>query len=178
MDTEYSNLNDDWIHNFEKTDKLYQDFYKDDLYYTNLQIIYVNRTNEIEKIKQESYLMSSPNYISREEVLGIIKKNTIDNGKAYSLLSILRYNVTLDIEDIKPFLKNETNTNYLNTIKNIDAITFEKSINMFHDLNDLIFILYEKSSEIKRLDPNNITKRIYLKSSQSNRKTIKKRYKD
>ena len=50
MNFEYSKLNDDWIVNFEKTDKLYQDFYKDDLYYINLKIIYINRNNEIEKV--------------------------------------------------------------------------------------------------------------------------------
>jgi hypothetical protein len=82
-------LNDDWINNFEKTEKLYQDFYKDDLYYTNLKFIYVNRSNEVEKIRHESFLMATPNYLSREEVLGILKRNSIDNYKRYTLLSIL-----------------------------------------------------------------------------------------
>jgi len=49
---------------------------------------------------------------------------------------------------------------------------------MFHDLNDLILIFYEKSNELKETDPNNITKKIYLRSLSSNKKTIKKRYKD
>ena len=31
MDFENDKLNDDWINNFEKTDKLYKDFYRDDL---------------------------------------------------------------------------------------------------------------------------------------------------
>jgi hypothetical protein len=51
MDFENDKLNDDWINNFEKTDKLYQDFYRDDLYYINLKFLYVNRENFIEKIK-------------------------------------------------------------------------------------------------------------------------------
>jgi len=175
MDNE---LNDEWINNFEKTDKLYQDFYKDDLYYVNLQFIYVNRENEIEKIKQESFLMSSPNYISREEILQILKGSTIDNDKRYSLLSILKYNILLDVDEVKSFLlySNEER-NYLNIVKNIDAISFEKSISMFHDLNDLIFVFYEKSLELKKIDPNNVTKKIYLRSNY-NKKTIKNRYKD
>jgi hypothetical protein len=41
----------------------------------------------------------------------------------------------------------------------------------------LIFVFYEKSIELKKVDPNNITKKIYLHSN-SNKKTIKKRYKD
>jgi hypothetical protein len=175
MDNE---LNDEWINNFEKTDKLYQDFYKDDLYYVNLKFVYVNRENEIEKINQESFLMSTPNYISREEIIQILKGSAIDNNKRYSLLSILKYNILLDADEIKKFLlySNEERT-YLNIVKNIDSISFEKSISMFQDLNDLIFVFYEKSTELKKTDPNNVTKKIYLRSN-TNKKTIKKRYKE
>jgi hypothetical protein len=175
---DYIELNDDWISDFEKTDKLYQDFYRDDLYYINLKFIYVNRANEIEKIKQESFLMSIPNFISREEILQILKNSSQDNERNYSLLSILRYNVTLEVDDIKNFLiyPNE-DKKFLTIIKNIDTISFEKTINMFHDLNDLILIFYEKSHELKKINPNNSTKKIYIRSN-TNKKTIKKRYKD
>ena len=180
MDIEYNNLNDDWINEFEKTDKLYQYFYKDDLYYINLRVIYVNRNNEIDKITHESFLLSNKNNISREEVLGILKKISTDNERNYSLLSILRYNINLEPDDIKNYLINKDNSNYLSVIKNIDAVTFEKSISMFHDLNDIIFILYEKSNELKKVnhDNNNNTKKIYLRNLNSNRKTIRKRYKE
>ena len=47
-------LNDDWIQKFENTDKLYQDFYKDDLCYINLKFIYINKHNNIQKIKHET----------------------------------------------------------------------------------------------------------------------------
>lgn len=181
MDIEYNNLDDDWINEFEKTDKLYQDFYKDDLYYINLRVIYVNRNNEIDKITHESFLLTNKNNISREEVLGILKKISTDNERNYTLLSILRYNINLGPDEIKNYLSNECNSNFLSVIKNIDAVTFEKSISMFHDLNDIIFILYEKSNELKKSNQdsnNNNTKKIYLRSLSANRKTIKKRYKD
>jgi hypothetical protein len=170
-------LNDDWINNFEKTDKLYQDFYKDDLYYINLQLIYVNRYSEIEKIKQESFLMTTPNFISREEILQILKKNSDTNERRYKLLTILKYNITLDADDIKDFLKSTNNDVFLTVVKNIDAITFEKTINMLQDLNDLIFIFYEKSDELKKPNPNNITKKLHL-IPNTRKKTIKKQYKD
>jgi hypothetical protein len=122
--------------------------------------------------------MSNPNYISREEIIQILKGSTIDNNKRYSLLSILKYNILLDADEIKKFLlySNEERT-YLNVVKNIDSISFEKSISMFQDLNDLIFVFYEKSTELKKIDPNNVTKKIYLRSN-INKKTIKKRYKE
>jgi len=178
MDIEYNNLDDEWINEFEKTDKLYEDFYKDDLYYINLQVIYINRENEIDKIKNESLLLTNKNNISHEEIFGILKNNSIDNERKYSLLSILRYNIILEPDDVKNYLLNKENPDFLSVIKNIDAISFEKSISMFHDLNDVILIFYEKSNEIVKRETNNNTKKIYLRYLSSNKKTIKKRYKD
>ena len=177
MDVEYHILDDEWINNFEKIDKLYEDFYKDDLYYINLRVIYVNISNEIDKIKNETFLLVNKNKISQEEILGILKKNSTDDERKYSLLSILKYNIVLEPDDVKSYLLNKDNPNYLSVIKNIDTINYEKSISMFHDLNDLILIFYEKSKEsVKKDINNNTTKKIYLRSL--NTKTIKKRYKD
>jgi hypothetical protein len=89
----------------------------------------------------------------------------------------LKYNFTLETEDIKYFLKSYNDYNFLTVIKNIDAIKFEKSINMLQDLNDIIFLFYEKSTELKKKDPNTITKKIDL-SLNNKKKTIKKRYKE
>ena len=170
MNIECNNLDDEWINNFENTDKLYQDFYKDDLYYINLRVIYVNRENEIDKIKHDSFLLSNKNIISENEIIGILKKHSIDNERKYSLLSILRYNIILEPDDVKKYLLNKENQNYLSVIKNIDDIIFQKSITMFHDLNDIILIFYEKSTEIVK---NNNTKKIYLRSLNTNKKTLK-----
>ena len=171
-------LSDEWINNFEETDKLYQDFYKDDLYYIHLKFIYINRENEIDKIKQETFLMSRPNYISREEIIKILKESSIDNVKKYSLLSILQYNFLLEVDEVKKYiLLEDEERRYLKIVKHIDAITFEKTISMFHDLNELLFVFYEKSTELKKSDPNKSTKKIYLRIN-NNKKTIKKRYKE
>lgn len=178
MDIEYNKLDDEWIKNFENNDKLYQDFYKDDLYYINLRVIYINRNNEIDKIKNQCYLLKNPNKILHEELLGILKNNSIDNENKYRLLSILKYNISLDPDGIKHYLIKQDTKDYLSVIKNIDTIVFDKSISMFHDLNDLILIFYEKSNEIIKKDIKNTTKKIYLRCLSNNKKTIKKRYKD
>ena len=165
-------LDDNWIIDFENKDKLYQDFYKDDIYFTNINFIYVNQENEIEKIISENFIMSTPNYITREEIIRILKKKSLNckNNKKYTLLSLLKYNISLNVEDVTTFLKVKSySDDFLISIKNIDTIKFDKTINMFQDLNDLFFIFYEKSDkkEIK-----NITKRVYFKSK--NNKTIRK----
>ena len=178
IESKEMDINLEWINNFEETDKLYADFYKENLYYINVKVIYIDRENNIDKIKQESILLSKPNYLTEEEVLQILKKNSIDNGKRYSLLSILQYNYTLEPEEIKNYLTQNYSDDYLKVIKNIDTIVFERTISMFHDLNDIILIFYEKSQELKKISNTNMTKKIFLRPLSSNKKTIKKRYKD
>jgi hypothetical protein len=159
-----SNLNDEWINIFEKNDSLYQDFYKDNLYYANIHFIYINKNNEIETISNGNCLMSKPNYITIEEFIKILKTNIFKNNIKYSLMSVLKYNVTLDVEEINHFLNSDNNDmnyynkKFLSSIKNIDNICFDKTINMFQDLNSLFILFYEKSSSTI----NNITKKIYL----------------
>jgi len=181
LEEKNQHLDDEWINNFDKIDELYKDFYKDNVYFVELNILYVNRSNEIEKIKQAPFLMSRPNCITREEILEILKRSALEDNRKYSLLSILRYNILLEPDEIKEYLLNlqDDDTNYLSIIKNIDTIYFEKTINMFQDLNEIILIFYEKSDELKKVNPNTCTKRVYLGDSLTNKKkTIKKRYKD
>ena len=170
---EYNELNDDWIKDFEKKDELYQDFYKDDLYYINLKFFYINKFSEIEKIKNEIFYMSMPNYISREEIIGILKHTAKDNDIHYSLLSILKYTIHLEPEDVKDFLYNSDDFNFLNVNKNIDAIKFEKTISMFQDINDLIFIFYEKSKDALKTRTN-LTKKMIPHSLSKKKKTTRK----
>jgi len=173
-------LDEEWINEFEKTDKLFQDFYLDDIYYTEIHFIYVNLRNDIEKIKEEHFLLSTPNYISREEIFELLKRNKNINNKKYTLLSILKCNITLNPEEIKNFLKSSNLTDYLDNflvpIKNIDSITFQKTINMFQDLNDLLFIFYEKSDEELKKASNNVTKKVYLKQKLNRKNVTIKQY--
>ena len=179
-------LDNQWIQEFENTDKLYQDFYKDDNYYVTIHFVYVNGNHNIIKIKDEKFLMKTPNVISKEEIIGLLKRNSIDHNIKYTLLSLLKFNITLEPEEIKNFLQCQNIENYhsrfLSSIKNIDTIVFQQTINMFQDLNDLLFILYDDSN-----DPisHNKTKKIYFKKEEVERKkenrkkskTIRKQYK-
>lgn len=168
-------LDKDWINEFEELDKQYQIFYTDDLYYIPLVCIYVNKENNIVKTTEDKVFMNNPNQLTREEVLGLLKRYSLQNEIRYSVLSILKYNIDMDPTDIKFFLKSKKGDdafNFLTSIKNIDAISFKKTISMFHDLNTLSIIFYEKehnSSTIAR------TKKIYLRSLNSHKNTIRKR---
>jgi hypothetical protein len=138
--------------------------------------------------------MRQPNYLSGDQVLTLIKKNAIQDHVKYSLLSILKYNITLEPINLKTFIKYKADIRsqgdeFLTSIKKIDSISFEKTISMFQDLNDLFILFYE--AESRQEDPQNPqantkeekskdlakTKKIYLKYSNTKRKTIRKQLK-
>lgn len=159
---EYSMEDDSWIKEFEKKEELYQDFYADDIFFTKLHFVYVDRENAIEKITEENFLMSVKNQIERHELIQILKRvTTVDNNK-YSLLSILKCNIQITQDNVKNFLSSNNLSDFyddfVTPIKNIDTIYFEKSINMFQDLTDVVFILYKEDRSYSQ----NTTKRVYI----------------
>jgi hypothetical protein len=192
-----------WIADFEKIDKEYKDFYAEDLSYIQLHIVYLNKQSDIIKIKEEKTFMKKPNYLSREEVLRIIKSHYINDSIKYSVLSILKYNITLSPLNLKSFLKStdkHIGFNYLTPIHNIDAIHFERTISILQDLNDVFIIFYQKPETNLNTKTNpdfntnsdfntntslntnasrqNVTKRIYFSPMINRNKTFKKRFKD
>ena len=44
-------LNDDWINQFEESEKLYKDFYKDNVYHINIDFIYIKKLKALLKNK-------------------------------------------------------------------------------------------------------------------------------
>lgn len=161
-----------WIQQFEKTDNEYKIYYAEDITFIIVHYIYLNIDNEIEKIKEEKILLKIPGTILRDELLSIIKHNLILNEMKYSLMSILKFNIHLKPIHLNTFLKNHTECGTLQSIKNIDTIKFDKSISMFHDINDLFILFYPKiNSETK-----NKTKR--FKDVNTNKKTKRKQLKE
>lgn len=176
MDVEDSQIELDtkWIDEFESLDENYKAFYTEDVTYIRFNYIYVNKESNIEKIKEETIFLKNPNYISREEIIGILKKNCKSADKMYTVLSILRYNIDVEPTEINHFLKTQQEDDqFLKSIKNIDAITLEKSISMFQDLNEIVVIFYEKTDSTKKHSASRAltqTKRIYLNTIRGSKK--------
>ena len=201
-------LDSKWIDDFDKLDNEYKSYYKEDLTFIKIHSIYVNLNNEIEKLTEEKIVLKTPGIILKNELLGLLKKNMYSNNIKYKLLSILKFNIDIEPYYLKQFLKYTTNNSknnienkvdlvnignqFLHINKNIDDIYFDKSISMFHDINDLIFIYYY-DSKIKMSNfisnntlnsesnitissnnsSNSITKKVFIKSF-SNKKTRRK----
>jgi len=173
-DTIFSNtknieLDSKWIDEFEKIDNKYEMFYTEDINYVSLHFIYINSESNIQAIKEEKFFMMKPNLISREEVIGILKKNSFHNNKRYTVLTILKYNFDLAPPDVEHFLSSTNTPSYLSVIKNIDEIPLNKTIEMFQDLNDILILFYEKPASTVK----NGTKRVYLSKHNAHRKTLR-----
>jgi hypothetical protein len=187
--TDFENTNDDfdadWINEFEKVDKDYASFYLEDLNYVKVTIIYVNNNNELEKIKEEKIFLQKSNNISREEIIGILKRNNTKDDKTFTIMTMLKYNLDLEPTDVRNFLLNATDngneSDYLSVVKDVDEIAWNRTISMFQDLNNLFIIFYENEKiKTQQKSENGKTKRIYFTSapsSNTHNKTFKKKLK-
>jgi len=178
------NVDSSWLEEFENLDKEYKDYYTEELATIKIHCIYINKNNEIERVIEDKIILKTPGLLSKEEIISIIKHGSICNQVKYSLLYILKYNINLEPIYLKTFLRNKAllkdiGSPFLQSVKNIDAIKFDKSISMFHDLNNLLIIFYEKDKLTNGLDPssNNKTKKIYINSSTF-KKTRRNIFKD
>ena len=203
LDYVFDELDTSWLQEFQKIDKNGVGYYTtENLLFIKVHYIYVNEKQEITNLYEEKYLFKKPNVLPKEDLIGLIKRNTVINSKKYSLFSILKYNINVEPHNLKTFFKvknpNQTNNNgdpYLQSIKNIDDVFFDKSIAMFHDLNDLIIIFLDKGSTDKGSADNqssnkhNTTKRVYINhnihnihdingNNNNNKKTRRNLFKD
>jgi hypothetical protein len=182
-------LDSSWIEEFENLDREYKSYYTEDISFIRFHAIYINKEDEIEKVREEKILLKTPGLISRDELLGLIKRNTYSNNIKYFLLSILKFNIGIEPIHLKNFLRHKNihiGNHFLQSIKHIDGIKFEKSISMFHDLNDLLIVFHEKNHNFLQYDnlkrheqivKTNYTKKIFIHSN-TNKKTRRKQFKD
>ena len=135
-----------WIEEFDKIDNKYAPYYVEDVSYITCRCIYINDKNHIEKIHKENFLLKQMSVLSKEELIYLIKNNIFLNKKRYSLLSILNFNISISPEHLNTFLKQpiSTQNKHLNVIKNLDNIKFNKSISLFHDINELVLVFQNK----------------------------------
>ena len=81
-------------------------------------------------------------------MIKVIKENEKLDKRKYKLISILVYNLTLKHEDLKNFLKNSDNYNFMTNLKNIDDYGLESSINCLQNINTLFILFNEDTKKI------------------------------
>jgi len=168
LDYTFEELDTSWLHEFEKIDKEYNTYYTEDLLFVRVNYVYVNTCQEITNLGEDKYIFKTPNVLTKEDLIGLIKRNNIVNNKKYSLLSILKYNINIEPHNLKTFFRSKNKhigQTFLQSVKHIDNIVFDKTISMFQDLNNIMIIFIEKDTSTDRNKSNNlynVTKRIYI----------------
>tara|TARA_A100001011_G_scaffold399833_1_gene510446 strand:- start:3787 stop:4302 length:516 start_codon:yes stop_codon:yes gene_type:complete len=166
MEEFYIDEDESWLNEIEKENALYNDFYLEKTDNINLNIIYINKNNNIEYIKKDKYFLNE-NTITKENLLYLLKKNSIYRNSKYNLLSIIKYNIDLQPENVKDYILNTKKYNFFHLCKTINNIEWNDSITLFKDINSLYLLYYEKSKN------NNSTKKIYInKMKKKKRKNI------
>jgi len=177
-------LDSTWIQEFENLDKEYRNYYSEELTFIRIHSIYIDNNNDIEKVREERILLKTNGILQKEELLSIIKHNSFSNEMKYSLLSILKFNINIEPVNLNTFLKSKDKnigSMFLQSVKHIDSIKFEKSIAMFHDINELIIIFHKKTNKSFILNGSSVTKnqtkKVFI-NSKPKKKTKRKELKD
>ena len=159
-------LDTSWIDDFKKTERIYNEFYKEPVKSINIYLMYVNKENELEHIHSDKCLLNENGLLKREIIISFIKRYQLLFSIHYKLLSLLKYNIDLEPTDIKDFTLEDvtlSNKRFIHSERYLEDIHYNESIHMFQDLNALFFLFYEE----KPAAMNN-TKRVKITSSEHN----------
>jgi hypothetical protein len=182
MDNEFSDLDIDenWINDFKKNEKSYDDFYKDKVEHIKLFYLYVSSSNILENIKKDSILLDENSTLKKDTIISLIMKNQMCNTIKYKLLSLVRFNITLNPEEINNFIYKdeykELSSQFITSEKYLNDIKYSDTINIFQDLNCLYFIFYEEKQKMNtngksNNSSNNTTKKIINMNIKKTKKT-------
>ena len=161
----------EWIKEYEEKENEYKKFYKEEVDIIDIIFIYINYDNEIYNVKNfKEYIANSE--INYERIIEIIKNYQNNMDIKHKLMALLNYKIDIDPENIKQLFNYNINPGTLYSIKNINNIKFDKTINLLQDLNSLMFIFKENIRE-KNIK-NNTTRRITLTHKQKQKKTKRK----
>lgn len=179
-------LDTTWIDDYEDIEKKYEMFYKENISSMNVIMIYVNSRLEIEKISKRDLELKSYNVVSKDEILEMINSHSCVGDIKYKLLSLLTYNINIAHNELKGFLEsnldNPSKDEFLHSLSTLEDIMLVPSIQLFHDINSIVIVYYEKSDPIKpkpkeAKTKHNTTKKIFINTrTVSNKQKKTKRH--
>ena len=165
-------LDTNWISEFEIEDAGYKQFYKEKIKSIKIYILYVNKQQELFHIKKEICPITDT-ILSKKHLIDILNQHKTYRNKNYTPLSILKYNITLNPDNINDYLSESQETyDFLSAETNIESIPWFDSILFLHNINSL-YIVYREKWKSK----HNGTKKIYISKNSNHKRTKKRRLK-
>lgn len=136
--------------------------------------LYVNLDDELETVNSSMYILDVNSRISKNSLVNVIKEHREKHGKKYRLINLIKYNVTLDPEDVIHMLSvdnNEGDAFVTHESYNRD-IHFAETVCILQNLNSLYFVFRETPTKSHRARAQ--TRKITV-SPHINDKTRRKR---
>jgi hypothetical protein len=162
---EESNKKEDWLIKYMEDEKVFDKFYKENVKNIKLYFFYIDKNKDIIKVLKNNLDISN-NIIKKNELLEIIRDKREILSKKFLLIQILKYNFSIENNNINKFLNNSDTFNFLKEMDIVEDIYWENTIPLFTSLNSLYFIFFEKQRKKN-------TKKIILQRKKK-RKTKKK----
>ena len=149
-------LDTSWIEKEEKRFSLELNYVKTSMDSISCYFIYIDENLSIQKVIKENELLVYLNCnvgILNSRILQIIQDHRhLNNGMKYKLMSIIKYVIDLDVENINEFAYSEEgvmSNDFLKEVSMFNDIIIESSVFIFHPLNSLYFFLKEDPMLIK-----------------------------
>jgi hypothetical protein len=169
-------IDNNWVDAYKNAEANYNEFYNEPITTVKVFFLYVNTEKTVVNIKQEYIPLTVANLLPREQLITLIKEKQLTSPQIkYKLFSLLRYNISLQPEEISDFLASTDNSAYIERflIKEsyVKDIYFTDTINIFQDLNALYIIF--KAVENNPVKASNTNTHKFTKKLKA---SIKKRY--
>jgi len=160
MDTDIMNIDmmdTDWIEEYENEDNSYEMFYPKALSNIKVNILYVNKRNELEKVHEKMIYLSIPNLLKKEELIRLIKDHDIMDTIKYKLVSLLVYNIDIQHNELKNYLYGAEKYDFITSLRNIEDYELKPSLKYLEKVNN-IYIVFSEEEEKKKETDNTIKK--------------------
>jgi hypothetical protein len=161
------NIDNEWINDYKQKEKVYEDFYKEDVEQIKLFYLYTSSSNVIEFIKKDFIMLDEGGILKKDKIISLIKTNQIYNKIKYKLLSLVRFNIDIEPDEIYDFSYSDNDNNrFITSVKYLNDIKYSNTISIFQDLNCLYLIFYEEKTTTTH---NTNTKKIkYINNNKNN----------
>lgn len=161
MESELVQIDTEWIEDLN-----YYDYNFLDIDRIKFNFFYVKDGNLISK-KEKKFKLSKPNFVSKESIIKVIQENKFINEENFYFLRMNYFNLVDNVEEVKTNLISGFNIKPI-SIKIIEDINFQQSLDIFSDLNEInIFFIKKNNMSAK-------TKRIIISKKSKTKKNLSK----
>lgn len=126
--------------------------------YIEVFFLYV-RNKEIESVRKTLHKLDGDSMFKKLDVLNMIRKYQYLNKERYKLISLLRYNTTIDGDELLT-MNDCDSADFLHVERRIDDMNFPDTVNIIQHINSVFFVFCCDHTRRDKIVGNSETRRI------------------